>query len=240
MWLSAKYSRLRFRDTASALLIDSVLVVTLVFGAGCANQPANQSGDKAADTATQGQPAPSSGLLGKVFETTVIVPEGTSIQVTVDETLTSDKSHAGDRFAASLSEPVEVNGKTAIPRGAHVSGRVVGSKESGRLHAPAQLSVTLTSVEVGGKTYPLETRSISRAGKGHGTRNAEFIGGGGAAGALIGGLAGGGKGALIGAAAGAGAGTAGAAVTGKKEISIPAESHLTFRLIRAVTITVKG
>jgi hypothetical protein len=62
-----------------------------------------------------------------------------------------------------------------------------------------------------------------------------LIGGGGGLGALIGGLAGGGKGALIGGLAGAGAGTAGAAYTGNKDVVIPSESRITFRLSRAVT-----
>jgi hypothetical protein len=57
-----------------------------------------------------------------------------------------------------------------------------------------------------------------------------MIGGGGGVGALIGGLAGGGKGAAIGAVAGAGAGTAGTAFTGNKEIVLPAESALSFKL----------
>ena len=59
-------------------------------------------------------------------------------------------------------------------------------------------------------------------------------------GALLGGLAGGGKGALIGSMIGAGAGTAGAAATGKKEISLPAETRMTFYLLRSVTVSVKG
>ena len=95
-------------------------------------------------------------------------------------------------------------------------------------------------MEVGGKSYAIETSSIGRAGPNHNKRNVEYIGGGAAAGALIGALAGGGKGALIGSAVGAGAGTAGAAATGKKDITIPAESRLTFKLTQPVSITVKG
>ena len=204
---------------------------------GCAHQ----ASDAAKDDAKKDGGGKSGGLLSKVIEPKPItVPEGTHLSVTIDETLASNRNKAGDSFAASVSAPVEADGKTVIPKGAHVVGRVVDAKESGRLHAPARLSVRLSSVEVDGKTYDLETNTFGVSGKGHGKRNAEFIGGGGAAGALIGGLAGGGKGALIGAAAGAGAGTAGAAATGKKEITIPAESHIRFELLKSVEIKVKG
>ena len=63
-----------------------------------------------------------------------------------------------------------------------------------------------------------------------------MIGGGAGGGALIGGLAGGGKGALIGAVLGGGAGTAGAAYTGEKEIVLPAESMLSFKLTEPLII----
>ncbi|HXZ27026.1 MAG TPA: hypothetical protein VEG08_03395, partial [Terriglobales bacterium] len=76
----------------------------------------------------------------------------------------------------------------------------------------------------------------TRSMKGKGKRTAAFIGGGAAAGAIIGALAGGGKGAAIGAAAGGGAGTAGAAFTGNKDITFPAESALSFSLLQPVEI----
>jgi hypothetical protein len=63
-----------------------------------------------------------------------------------------------------------------------------------------------------------------------------MIGGGAGVGALIGGLAGGGKGAAIGALVGGGAGTAGAAYTGNKEIVLPAESALSFKLLQPVDV----
>lgn len=204
---------------------------------GCAHQ----ASDAAKDDTKKGESEKSGGLLSKVIEPKpVTVPEATPLRVTIDETLVSNKNNVGDSFAASISEPVVVEGKTVIPKGAHVVGRVIDAKESGRLHAPARLAVTLTSVEVGGKTYEVETNSFGVSGKGHAKHNAEFIGGGAAAGALLGGILGGGKGAAIGAAAGAGAGTGGAAATGKKEITIPAEAHIKFQLVKPVEIKVKG
>ena len=83
---------------------------------------------------------------------------------------------------------------------------------------------------------PLPAHLASRSLKGKGKRTTTIIGGGAGGGALIGGLAGGGKGALIGAALGAGAGTAGAAYTGEKEIVLPAESALSFKLTEPVNL----
>jgi hypothetical protein len=87
---------------------------------------------------------------------------------------------------------------------------------------------------VSGKSYPVQTSSVERSEKGKGKRTATLIGGGAGVGALIGGLAGGGKGAAIGALAGGGAGTAGAAYTGNKDIVLPAESALSFKVLQPV------
>jgi len=86
-------------------------------------------------------------------------------------------------------------------------------------------------------SYPVATSSIERAEKGKGKRTAVMAGGGAGLGALVGALAGGGKGAAIGAIAGGGAGTAGSAFTGNKQIFLPAETLLTFRLENPVHIT---
>ena len=77
---------------------------------------------------------------------------------------------------------------------------------------------------------------MNRTEKGKGKRTAVMAGGGTAFGAIVGGLAGGGKGAAIGALAGAGAGGAGAAFTGNKDIVLPAEAALSFRLTSSVTV----
>jgi len=203
--------------------------------AGCSSSP--KTGTASGNDANK-----SGGVLGSLFETTkpITVPEGTVIQVVLDQTLSSAQNHSGDEFSASVSTPVVIDGKSVLPKGARVRGRVVEARESGHLKTPALLRLALTSVEVGGKSYEIDTSSTGRAGRSHAKRNIEFIGGGAAGGALIGGIAGGGKGALIGSAIGAGAGTAGAAFTGKKDIVLRAETPLSFRLVRPVTIQVKG
>ena len=98
------------------------------------------------------------------------------------------------------------------------------------------LAVKLTSITINGQNVPIDTASVARSEKGKGKRSATLIGGGAGLGAIIGGLAGGGKGAAIGALAGAGAGTAGTAFTGNKEIVIPAEYALSFKLLKPVEV----
>ena len=95
-------------------------------------------------------------------ETTLVtVPKGTAISATVGEALASNKNHAGDTFAAILSSPIKVGGKTVIPKGAHITGRVVTAKKNG----PAELTVALASVDLNGKSYKLVTDPIAPSGK---------------------------------------------------------------------------
>ena len=174
-------------------------------------------------------------MLGKALKTTSLllllaglaaaqIPAGTRLTIRTSSQISSGKAKPGQSFQGSLVHPVVVNGKTVAKAGSPVRGKITEAKTSGRLHAPGQLTLRLASVN----GIPVTTNSRSFKGKSHTKSNATKIGGGAAAGALIGGLADGGKGALIGTAAGAGAGTGVAAATGKEEAIVPAESALTF------------
>lgn len=159
-------------------------------------------------------------------------PAGAQVSVSITQQLSASKNEVGDRFSGVLSEPVTTaDGATVFPRGARVAGTVVAAKGRGRFKGAGDLGITVSSIDgeaVSASTY-------EKAAKGKGKRSAAMIGGGGGAGALIGGLAGGGKGALIGGLLGAGAGTAGAAYTGNNDVVIPSESVVTFRLSAPVT-----
>lgn len=170
----------------------------------------------------------------------VMVPKQTPIHITLNQALASNQSRPGEHFEATLADPVIVDGKTVIPRGARVEGRVVDAHPSGRLMGRARLRAELDSINVNGHTYDIRTTSYSREGSAHKKRNLLWIGGGAAGGTLIGALAGGGEGALIGGPVGAGAGTAVVLITGKHDIKLPAETHLTFKLAEPVSINSKG
>ncbi|MGO9126679.1 MAG: hypothetical protein ACLP6G_17555 [Terriglobales bacterium] len=169
----------------------------------------------------------------------VVIPAGTVLTVNLGQAMGSKISQPGQSFSATLANPVEIAGKTAIPAGAAASGTVVDAKPLGRFKGGAVLSLQLTSINVKGADQAIQTSSTSQTEKGKGKRTAVLAGGGAALGALVGGLAGGGKGLAIGAAAGAGAGGAGAAFTGNQEIVLPAESALSFTLSQPLTVEVK-
>jgi len=157
--------------------------------------------------------------------------------VRLREALGSKLSAPGQSFSATLVQPVVVDGNTVIPAGASARGTVVDAKPLGRFKGGAVLEVRLTSITINGAQQPIETSAVSREEKGKGKRTAVLAGGGTALGAIVGGLAGGGKGAAIGAAAGAGAGGAGAAFTGNKDIVLPSESALSFKLKAPVQVS---
>jgi hypothetical protein len=164
------------------------------------------------------------------------LPAGSRIRVRLDQDLGSKISTPGQSFTATVAEDVIVNGQTVIAKDSRADGTVIDAKPLGHIKGGAYLSIRIDRVHTNWGSYPVETSSIDRAEKGKGKRTALMAGGGGAFGAIVGGLAGGGKGALIGAAAGGGAGTAGSAFTGNKQIVLPAETLLTFHLEHSVHI----
>ena len=216
-------------------LLFILLMFTLV---ACSKKPA----DTASNSTSQDMAAPSNAAGGNAMSSPaapapaapepqpLVVPAGTTLTVRLRESVGSKISSPGQSFSATLASPVTVEGNTVIPAGASARGTVVDAKPLGRFKGGAILEVRLNSITVNGTEQRIKTSAVTRTLKGKGKRTAVMAGGGTAFGAIIGGLAGGGKGAAIGAAAGAGAGTGGAAFTGNKEIVLPAESALSFRL----------
>ena len=166
----------------------------------------------------------------------VTIPANTEIEVRLNQSIATNRVTPGDPFFATVAGPVVVSGQTVIPEGAPVKGRIISVHEPGGLRGVAELRLALDSVEVEGNYYDIHSSTFTRFGRNHKKRNWEIIGGGSGGGALLGALVGGGKGALIGAPIGAGAGISGAALTGKKDIVIPAETAMTFQLLQPVDV----
>jgi len=208
---------------------------------GCSSKPAadNSTDPNAADT--QNAPANTAKESGakehkEARREHVVVPAGTAITVSLGSAIGSKLSQAGQTFTASVTKSVLVGNTVAIPRDANVSGTVVDAKPLGKLAGGAVLQVRLDSININGAEVQVQTEAKTFTQKGKGKRTAVMAGGGAALGGLIGGLAGGGKGAAIGLAAGGGAGAGGAALTGNKDIVLPAESAVTFELSQALEL----
>lgn len=242
------HSRWREQVTKAAIVL--LLVFFLV---GCARNPspANGAAQPSAESASPRMAAadppalrarPSKAVGARDAQPAdrplqTLIPAGTHVRVRLGTTLSTAQNRPGDRFTATLAEPVVVHGSTAVPAGALFRGHVTSASSSGRLRGRASLGVTLDDFELNGATHRISTTANTKVSSAHKRRNLGLIGGGAGLGAVIGALAGGGKGALIGAGAGAAAGTAGAAATGKQSATIPVESLLTFSLKAPVAVT---
>ncbi len=167
----------------------------------------------------------------------VKVPAGTPLAIRINQHISVKTSRAGDRFDGELVEPVAGdNGNVILPKGTPVGGVVAASHRRGRFKGASILELRLTSLTLNGTKYPLSTSDLTRTKKGKGKRSAAFIGGGSGIGMLIGGVATGGVGLLVGGLAGAGAGTALGGLTGNRDIEIPAESIVKFKLANTLTL----
>jgi hypothetical protein len=190
---------------------------------GFATRPTNSRGE-APETAAR----PATGR--------ITIPAGTRIAVRTIDGIDSTRNHVGDRFQASLEEPLTVDGNAAIAKGADVYGRLAESKESGTFAGRSQLRLELTGIVVNGQTIPLVTGEYELTGKSRGASTAKRTIGGAALGSIIGALAGGGKGAAIGAGVGGGVGAGSEIVTKGDQVKVPSETLLDFTLRQDVSI----
>jgi hypothetical protein len=204
-----------------------VLALVAAALAGCSSN-SNQPTDTGSANPNSG--GTSSSVAKAPAPPPIVIPAGTALTVRLETALGSKTSNAGDPFEATLAEPVMSGGKVVIPQGASASGVVTQAHAAGHFKGGSTLDLTLKSVTINGQPYAIQTSSVMEARKGKGKRSAAMIGGGAAGGALLGGLIGGGKGAGIGALVGGGAGTAGAGLTGNRDISLPVETLLKFKL----------
>lgn len=195
--------------------------------------PASESQSTPADTPT---PTPTSTPTPTPAPTPIVLAKGTALTIRTTSAIGTNDSKGNQEFEASLDKPVLSGNEVVIPKGAPIKGVILKSESAGRIKGEGSLIVQLTSVTLKGTSYKIATDHVMQQSKSRGKRSAAMIGGGGGAGALIGGLTGGGKGAAIGAVAGAAAGTAGATLTGKRDMVIPAESILDFKLTAPLTL----
>ncbi|WP_348262441.1 hypothetical protein P8935_21915 [Telmatobacter sp. DSM 110680] len=191
----------------------------------------NQAPDQAsAPAGPDGKPA----AAGPVH---VTIQAGTSLAIRVDQRISVKTSRAGDTFSGEVVEPVvDPNGNAIVPKGTQVGGVVEESHKRGHFKGASVLELRLTSMTLNGTQYHLRTADLTERKKGKGKRSAAMIGGGAGLGMLIGGIASGGTGLLIGGLAGGGAGAAGAGLTGNRDLDIPAETVVHFKLSQDLVV----
>jgi type IV secretion system protein VirB10 len=180
-----------------------------------------------------------------------IVPEGTVLSLRMDSNLSSKISRAGDKFTATVTIPVYVDGKAVIPAGARVEGHVTQVTPARRPSKSGAIGVGFddlifpngSRVRLNGSLTaadPNDRQRVddeSRVSGDPGHRSAVFVGSGAVVGAIIGGAAGGGKGAAIGGAVGAGAGIAGVLLSKGVEAEVLAGAQFGLQLHQPVAIT---
>jgi hypothetical protein len=200
--------------------------------------------------ATSDQPTPATNLLpsepqpaeqeGIKTPAYVTIPAGTRISVRTIDAIDSRQEQVGDRFGASLEEPLRVEGNEIVSRDAAVYGRLAESKESGTFTGRSELRLELTALVVNGQTVPIVTGDYELTGKSRGASTAKRTVGGAALGSIIGAVAGGGEGAAIGAGVGAGAGAGSEIITRGDQVKVPSETLIEFTLQQDVSIPKPG
>ena len=159
----------------------------------------------------------------------VTVPAGTLITVRLIDSIDADLTGVGERFRASIDDPVSIGGRIVIPRYADTTVQVMRVEQSGALKGSDEVALKLYDVTLGGQSYAVATNYAEHQGKGKGRKTVRNTAIGGVGGAVLGGILGGAKGAAKGAAIGAGSGIAVSALRGTK-LRIPSESRLKFVL----------
>lgn len=178
------------------------------------------------------------------------LPQDTVISVQMNATLTSRTAHVGDKFTATVTIPVYVNGRTVIPAGSIIEGRVTQVTPAKRMNRSGTIGIdfddllfpngtrvglvgSLTSDDPETRRHIDDESRVSGQGN---NRTAVFVGGGGAIGAVLGGIAGGGKGAAVGGVLGAGAGVASVLLSKGEEAQVPAGTPFGVQIKQALIV----
>lgn len=208
------------KKSGTIKLTRGILVLTaatVILAMGCASRTSRTT-------------APSGPIVASTAEPGVI-PAGTTFAIRTNEAITSEQP--GKTYSAQVAQDIEDQfGRLLVPRGSQAQLVVVQTTEGGTVGTPS-MELAIRSVTISGRTYPIATAGVQEqgdAGLGANRRTAEMVGGGAVLGTLIGAAVGGGRGAAIGAITGAAGGAAAQVLTRGKEVRVPAETVLTFRL----------
>jgi YMGG-like Gly-zipper len=159
----------------------------------------------------------------------VTIPAGTTVTVRMIDSIDTDVTGAGERFRASIDDPIVVNGQVVVPRNADATVQVMRVEQSGKISGSDEVAMKLYDITIDGKPYEVASEYAEVKGEGQGKKTAKTTAVTTGVGAALGAIFGGGKGAAIGAGAGAATGVAVSAARGKT-LRIPSETRLDFDL----------
>jgi hypothetical protein len=232
------------RARSLALVADSAVLLLLGVLIGCASGPASEAAAESG-AAAESREAPGAARSAQPSAAnrpaprpvTYTIPAGTTIAVRTTTQISTRTANTGDRFDATLAEPLVVDGQTIARQGARVVGVVSQSDPGGRVKGRASLSVSILELETSAGPVPLATGAVSREARSTAKQDAAKVGIGAGVGAAVGAIAGGGKGAAIGSAVGGGAAAGHTLATHGEPAVIPAETVLRFNLTAPATVT---
>jgi len=206
------------------------LVAAVLMLAGCAQSTESTQEGAAAYTnppAQQRASAPS----------TLTVPDGTLVEVSLNSTLNSGTSQVGDNFTAEVTEDVMVDDRRAIPAGSTVHGTVQAVTPAKRGAGNASLSLGFNRLDLPGGYSTTVVAGLTERTASKKKRNAGIIGGSAAGGAILGRIIGKDtKGAVAGAVIGGGIGTGVVMTKPGVQVNLPAGAELTIQLESAVKV----
>jgi hypothetical protein len=175
----------------------------------------------------------------KVLEE-IVVAANSVIGLQTETRISSETARVEDRVEARVTRDVRVGEAIAIPAGARAVGTVTQVERGGKFKERARLGIRFTTLVLAdGTRMSINTDTVYREGEAPGNSSAAKIGGGAVGGAILGAILGGAKGAAIGATAGAGGGAAAVQMGDRSEVTVPAGSPMTVRLLSPLTVTVE-
>lgn len=206
--------------------IHSMLLLATLVAGGCQARTDSSAGSAAASSPARPKPRADAAA----------IPAGTVLPLKLETGISSASSRVGELVVARLSEDVRIGDRLLLARGTELRGRVSAAVPSGRVKGRARLAFGFDTLVAGGRETPIEVAQADITAGSNKGEDAKVIGGGAAAGLLIGALADGKKGAAIGTAVGAAAGTGVVLATGGKEVELPAGTALRVKLERELLL----
>jgi hypothetical protein len=160
----------------------------------------------------------------------LLIPQGTTLEMTLENAVSSKTSAIGDRVTAHIDSAVDADGAVTLPGGSYLEGRIVDVKDSGRVKGKARVDIAFDQIFVRSKPYDIDTTNLTFEADDSHKKDAAIVAGSAVAGALLGKITGGsaGKGAVIGGVAGGGAVLA----TKGKDVELPAGTKLSVQVSR--------